>query len=477
MTARDGFVQILRGEWTKFRSVRSTAWCVLLGAGLMVLLSALVAAGSTTDANDEPAEPIIADQFHFVHQPMVGDGTLVARVSSQQDTGPWARAGIMIKQSTQPRSRYAAVMVTPGHGVRLQADFTTDLAGSATKAPRWLRLTRAGNVITGYEGDGTTWTEVGSVTLDTLPRTAEVGLFVTSPSTAERVVRRAGGTSVGPDWRLGTATFDNVSLAPASGARPGTWRNDDVGGPVQQVDGTPLAGSATEAGGTFTVRGAGDIAAQPPSPGGDNDTVRDALSGIYIGLIAIVTLGVLFATSEYKTGLIRSTFAASPRRGRVLVAKALVLSVSTFATGLVASLAAFLVAQPIQRGNGFRPPAYPTASLSDGPVLRAVVGSALVLAVLALIGLGLGTILHRSAGSITIVIALVVVPSIVGSLLPIRVETWIQRLTPLAGLAIQQTRTDRFDTYIAPWAGFGVLCAYAAVVLGAAFWLLRRRDA
>jgi ABC-type transport system involved in multi-copper enzyme maturation permease subunit len=56
------------------------------------------------------------------------------------------------------------------------------------------------------------------------------------------------------------------------------------------------------------------------------------------------------------------------------------------------------------------------------------------------------------------------------------VTRWVQRLTPTAGLAIQQTR-DRFDTAIGPWAGFGVLCAYAAVALGAAYWLLRRRDA
>jgi len=142
----------------------------------------------------------------------------------------------------------------------------------------------------------------------------------------------------------------------------------------------------------------------------------------------------------------------------------------------VASVAALYLALPIMRGNGYRPPAYPTPSLSNGPVLRAVVGTALVVAVLALIGLGLGTILRRSAGPVTLVIAVIVVPSIVSGLLPFSVEKWVQRLTPLAGLAIQQTR-DRFDNYIGPWAGFGVLCAYAAVILGAAFWLLRRRDA
>jgi ABC-2 family transporter protein len=476
MTARDGFLQVLRGEWTKFRSVRSTAWCVVLGIGLMVLVSTLGATGYHTDANDGPKGPVIADQFHFVHQPLAGDGTITARVVSQEDTGPWARAGIMIKDGVASGSRYAAMMVTPGHGVRLQANFSTDLGGSGSGAPRWLRLTRAGNVVTGYEGDGSTWTPVGTVTMTALPQAAEVGLFVTSPSTKDRAIRRGGGTSVGPEWDPSTASFDNVTLTVATGASPVAWRDEDVGGPARQVDDTWVGGSASETGGVFTVTGVGNIAAVPRRLGGDDDLVRNTLAGVYLGLIAIATLGVLFATSDFKTGIVRNTFAASPRRGRVLAAKALIVAATTFAAGLVASLAAFFLAQPILRGNGYRPPAYPAPSLSDGPVLRAVVGTALVLAVLALIGLGLGTILRRSAGPITLVIAVIVVPSIVSGLLPFTVEKWLQRLTPLAGLAIQQTR-DRFDNYIGPWAGFGVLCAYAVVVMGAAFWLQRRRDA
>jgi hypothetical protein len=135
------------------------------------------------------------------------------------------------------------------------------------------------------------------------------------------------------------------------------------------------------------------------------------------------------------------------------------------------------LALPILRDNGYRPPAYPTPSLMDGPVLQAVVGTALVLAVLALIGLGLGMILRRSAGPITLVIAVVVVPSIVTGFLPLNVDKWFHRVSPLAGLAVQNTDTSRWDSYIGPWAGFGVLCAYAVAVLATAFWLLRRRDA
>lgn len=478
MTGRDGFLQVLRGEWTKFRSVRSTAWCVLLGVGLMVLLSMVSANGSSTEVAPGGG-PRVQDKFHFVHQPLTGDGTVIAQVLSQEDTGPWAKAGIMIKQSTEPATPYAALMVTPGHGVRLQADFTTDLAGSETTAPRWLKLTRTGTTVTGYESaDGTAWSTVGSVEVATLPQTAQVGLFVASPAVGERVVRRGNGTGVSPDWEPSTATFGDVSVAAADGAPSGRWQDLDVGGPGMEVDAPPVAGSASEAGGVFTVSGVGDISGDlPRTEASHDDLVRNALTGVYLGLIAIVTLGVVFATSEFKTGTIRNTFAASPRRGRVLAAKAVVLGASTFVTGLVASFAAFYVALPILRGNGFKPPAYPTPSLSDGPVLRAVVGTALALAVLALFGLGLGTIMRRSAGPITLVIALVVIPSILAGLLPLTVEKWVTRLTPLAGFAIQQTQMDRFDVWIGPWAGFGVLCAYAAAALGAAFWLLRRRDA
>ena len=126
--------------------------------------------------------------------------------------------------------------------------------------------------------------------------------------------------------------------------------------------------------------------------------------------MAIVALGVLFVTSEYRRGMIRTTFAASPRRGRVLAAKAVVLGGVTFVAGLVASLVAFFArpADPArQRVRAARPTRTP--SLADGPVLRAVVGHrGCLLALLAVFSLAVGVILRRSAGAITLVVALVV---------------------------------------------------------------------
>ena len=99
---------------------------------------------------------------------------------------PWAKAGIIIKAGTRPGSAYAAVMATPAHGVRMQYDYTHDTAGLpgavSAASPRWLRLTRSGDTITGYDSaDGRHWAEIGTASLAGLPPTVQAGLFVTSP--------------------------------------------------------------------------------------------------------------------------------------------------------------------------------------------------------------------------------------------------------------------------------------------------------
>lgn len=467
-----GFRQILRGEWTKFRTVRSTVWCVLLALVLSVLLSVLAATASRTSADEGPH---FIDEFHFVHQPLTGDGTVIAHVVSQQRSHEWAKAGVMIKAGTAHGSPYAAIMVTPDHGVRLQSTFDTDIATGSERAPSWLKLTRAGMSVTGFvSNDGNTWRQAGSVNVATLPQSAEVGMFVTSPFNVV-IVKTGGGNTGHVEPTVGTAVFDNVRVTgnQPSGAR---WIDDTVDHPEATGN---RAGGSSETGGTFTVSGSGDVAGYGVAsyPGsGDDDVVRNSLSGVQIGLMAIIALGVLFATSEYKTGTIRTTFAASPRRGRVLAAKALVLGGTVFVVGLIASLASFFLSQPIARSRGYVPPAYPSASLLDGPVLRAVIGTALFLAVLAVFSLGIGTIRRRTVGAIIAVLAVIVIPQLVAPILSLNAELWINRLTPVAGLAIQQTR-ERFDTAIAPWAGFAVLCAYAAVALGFAMCQLRKRDA
>jgi len=482
---RDRFGRLLRAEWTKLTSIRSTAIILLLTIGLTIMVSLLSVSGSQTSGGSGPT---YRDRFHFVHRTLTGDGSITARVGAQADSQEWAKAGVMIKAAETPGARYAALMVTPRHGVRWQADFALpDTAGSSGGAPRWLRITRAGQLLTGEESaDGLAWTRVGSSTL-VLPRAVEIGLFVTSPGIF-KVVKHGNSTTAGPDETVGRATFDNVAARTGAGTpAPGSWRDEDVGGSGRGADAggpglpdgftPPVPGTSTETGGVFTVTGSGDIGGvSPEDEQGGDDTVMNSLSGVQIGLIVIAVLGVLFATSEYKTGIIRSTFAADPRRVRVFTAKAAVVWAVAFGCGLVASVAAFLISQPTLHRNGFRPPAYPYRSLTEWPVLRAVVGTALFLAVFALFGLAVGTILRRAATAITLVVAVVLVPQLIASNLSLEASKWVNRATPLAGLAIQQTR-HRFDTPIGPWAGFAVLCAWAVATLALAFWLLRRRDA
>ena len=483
-----GFPRLLRAEWTKLRSLRSTWICVALTLGLTTLMAYLVGSGNTTNANEVGPQQVF--QVQFVRQPLAGDGSIVAHLAEQEETGPDAKAGLMVtrpvrstgaldKPGAAPEVAYAAIMVTPGHGVQWRTDFSSDVSGSTGPAPRWLKLTRAGSTLTGFESpDGVAWTQVGTTDMAALPRTAEVGMFVTSPPTSLKAVRRSPtSTESGPDYTLSTAVFDSVSVTGAGGeAVTGAWRSLDTSGPPRELPNDLVAGSFTENGGRFTVSGAGDLGVRQPGELADDDVVRDSLGGILIGFIAIAVVAALFITTEFRRGIIRTTFTASPHRGHVLIAKAVVVAGVAFVTGTVAAVVAFLVSQPLLRANGFVPPAYPKVFLWDAPVVRAVVGTGLVLALLAVLALALGASLRHGAAAITLVIALVVLPFVIGPFLTLDGEAWLKRVTPVAGLAIQQTR-DRFDDVIGPWPGIAVLGAWVAVALVAAVVLLRRRDA
>jgi hypothetical protein len=199
-------------------------------------------------------------------------------------------------------------------------------------------------------------------------------------------------------------------------------------------------------------------------------------------MMALIPLGALYVTSEYRRGMIRTTLALSRGPGRTLAAKTVVLGLTILVLGLVGTVAAYLITQPLLRSRGYSPPAYDYPSLSDPPVLRAVVGSAVLLALMAVFSMAVGVIMRRSAGAITAVIVLVVLPVFASTALPLTAAKWMMYLTPTGGLAIQRAMppsdvlAEAWST-INPWLGFGAVCAYTAVALGAAFVLLRRRDA
>jgi ABC-2 type transport system permease protein len=208
----------------------------------------------------------------------------------------------------------------------------------------------------------------------------------------------------------------------------------------------------------------------------DDDSVAPSVSGVYVGQIAVAAMAVLAATGEYATGMIRTSFTAVPRRRQVLAAKALVVAAVALVCGLAASVASFLVGQPILAGNGFL-----ATSLGDPAALRAVVGSALYLAVLALLALGVGTIVRRPAGAVGATLGLLFAPLVVAMFLPGRLQELALDYGPMtAGLAVQLTKPAGIiagTVPVAPWTGFAVFCGYAATALLAAFWLVTRRDA
>ena len=525
-----GFGSLLRAEWIKFRSVRGWVIGMILAALLTIFLGVFAAGNANIGCQlnggppksgkaclpyipHGPGGEIVTDSFYFARQPLTGNGTITARVTSLSgehanlSSGPvqvghgnlvpglaeWAKAGIIIKQSTHQGSAYAAMMVTGSHGVRMQYNFTGDTAGmpGAVSAahPRWLRLTRSGDTITGYDSaDGTHWTQVGTVQLTGLRPTVQVGMFAASPGYT--VTQNSfGGASNNGGPAQATGVFDHVSLA--GGAPGSTWTGTAIGGggPAGGGPGPGSGGSVpfTRNGGRYTLTGSGDIAPVTPGPNSPFPTVtiEQSLVGAFLGLVVIVVVAAMFFSTEYRRGLIRTTLAATPRRGAVLAAKAVVIGAVAFVTGLVAAVVSIGVGVPREENQG--------QVLLTAPLLtevRVIVGTAAMLAVAAVFAVALGAILRRSAAAITIAVVAVVMPFLLSALnvLPAGVGDWLLRLTPAAGLAIEQSIprytqvtsiTSPVQGYypLSPYAGFAVLCLWAAAALALALVMLRRRDA
>jgi len=504
---RDGFTQLVRAEFTKFRTVR--AWVVTLGVAAALSVgfawvtsphTAVCVAGpksqpicgtpSAPHAAVGPGGVPVVDTFSFLHQPLIGNGSLTAQVTTLTETTgsgnsthraavPWAKAGIILKEKTTQGSAYAAVMVTPSHGVRMQYNYVHDAAGLpgpvSASSPRWLRLTRAGDVITGYDSlDGTRWTKIGTAHLTGLAASVQAGLFVTSPED------NAGTND--SSATLATATFDQVHLV---GDIPnGSWSRQVVGANTQTYFTLPTGPSWFQhSARTFTITGSGDIAPQVSGGALQGLGYTESLfaSGTF-GLIPIIVPATLFITSEYRRRLIRTTLTASPRRGRVLAAKAVVIGSVTFVAACIATAIVEAVSRHVLPANGNY--VFP---LGTSVEVRVVLGTGLVFAIAAVLVLALGTILRRSAGAVATGIVLFVLPFVLGANPSSSAPDWLMRIAPTAAFAVQGT-LPRFaqvaNAYtmgngyypLGPWAGLAVLCAWTAVAFAAALWSIRRRD-
>jgi ABC-2 type transport system permease protein len=230
---------------------------------------------------------------------------------------------------------------------------------------------------------------------------------------------------------------------------------------------------------TVAVSAAAAAAVRCPSGGCADDPAKISLTGIYLGQAVVAVLAVMAVSGEYGTGMIRLTLAATPRRASVLAAKAIVLASLVLAAGTGAVIGSLLAGGLILPGHGIGPShGYPAISPSDGPVLRAGFGSVLYLALIALLSLGAATALREATAAIGAVLGLLyVVPIIAVFAGNATLSRHLEQIAPMtAGLAIQAT--TRLNTLpISPWAGLGVLAAWAGGALVAGGIVLRSRDA
>jgi hypothetical protein len=503
-SGQDGFAQLLYAEWTKFRTVRGwviTAIAVAAVTAVAVIDIAVIAQNHNTPpaVATGPDGEAVTDAFYFVHQPLRGNGSITVRVTSlvnlaqQMPAGatstlqPWAEAGLIVKASTTPGSQYAAVMATASHGVQLQYDFTHSVAGNpgpvSAGSPQWLRLSRSGDTLAAYDSaNGSTWTAIGTADLAGLPATVQAGLFVASPMA--EVARGTNDVTYIPTQA--EATFDDLGR---HGSWAGSaWAGTDVGQAEQlAIDGgSPSVphDHFSRSGAAFTVAGSGNIAPYVPGV----DPLQVSLYGSLFGLLMVIALGTLFITVEYRRGMIRWTLTASPRRTRVLAAKAIVIGTVAFAVGLAGTALAFPIAGQKLYAEGWKAPYYQTLPLTSIGGIQVVVGTAALFGVVAILALAVGTLLRRSAGTITTVLGLVVFPLVLSFILPLGPADWLLKVTPAAAFGVQQALPHYPQAPgvclpyngcfpLSPWSGFLVLCAWAAAALGIAMLVLRSRDA
>ena len=202
------------------------------------------------------------------------------------------------------------------------------------------------------------------------------------------------------------------------------------------------------------------------------DATQQSLAGLYVGQLVIAALGALTITSEYSTGMIRTSLAVQPRRGVVFAAKAVVFAVVTLITGLIASFGSFFVGQAILSS------AHLSASLGQPNVLRAVIGGALFLTACGMLAYGLGAVLRHTAAAISAAIGLLFVLTVLVQFLPQSWQDNVDKWMPaLAGSQIWATKATAGAHQFPAWGGFAVLAGYAVVAVIAGLVVFRTRDA
>src|SRR5215831_12123553 len=243
---------------------------------------------------------------------------------------------------------------------------------------------------------------------------------------------------------------------------------------------------------------ANNIHNNPQNKAGMDATQASLIAFFEFGQLIIAVLGALVITSEYSTGMIRTSLTAQPRRGVVYAAKLIVFTTVSLIVSLITSFTAFFVGQAAMSGSGvsaslFHSVTVPrdvmmtppnnvqfigTIVISPSTVLTAIIGCALFVTAAALIAFGLGAIIRHTAGAITAAFGLLFVIPIIVQILP---DTWrwdIMRFFPDAAGRVLSVTIGQHNPHLwSAWPQFGVTLIYAAVLLVVGVYLFRRRDA
>jgi ABC-2 type transport system permease protein len=222
-----------------------------------------------------------------------------------------------------------------------------------------------------------------------------------------------------------------------------------------------------------------DVGVRCSSAACTQDPAKISLTGVYLGQVLVAICGVTIISAEYGTGMIRTTLTAMPNRMAVLSAKAIVATGWALVAGIAGVVGSAVLGQLVLPGKGFTPAhGYSSLALSDAGILRAVSGSVLYLALIALLSLGISTAVRDSAAGIGVVLGLLFAFPI--ALVMVSNPHWhrhLEQIAPMnAGLGIQTT-VDLHSLPLSPWAGLGVLALWAAGALALGALVLQLRDA
>jgi len=204
------------------------------------------------------------------------------------------------------------------------------------------------------------------------------------------------------------------------------------------------------------------------------DPTRQSLAGLYIGQLILGVLGVLVISSEYATGMIRTTLTTNPHRGVMIAAKGVVFTAVALVASLITAFTSFFLGQALMSSHHIG------TTISSPGVLRAVIGGALFLTACGVLAFGLGLLLRHSAAGIGAMVGLLFVATILVNFLPQSWQNDVDKWVPaLAGgqVWMVQAQPPGSTPMFGPWPSFAVLCGYAAVAVIAAVALFRRRDA